>query len=996
MTNKKITNLAKYKTILPYASEIFGVYQPLIGWKSKRVQERLSQGLNEDKASLLSSFAQNFRGIVNLTWNNDKFPELSQLEPGIVASVQLVKNHPSLLIRFIAEILPEDHVPKPSEWREIITFDTLKTFLQEKVFPVYQSLHSAQIREMFDQLRIQEGETEDQFSLRREQAERKIQTRTKELISQESALAGVLLGLLESKLDKQLEEIYYKIPDIAVNQQIKRLAESLNNPDPFLAFDPKKDIKDVTLSPIGIVHLYRQYFFELDTFLGTPTGHIWLSPGSTVELIEVSTRKSITEKFSEFSTESIVKTETSIIDQDEISDAIKEDNKSDLKLGASATVNQSWATGNASATASLNMNTTQGKARETAHKRMRQQSEKLSTEIRKNFKSTFKTITETTDTSSKRYVLTNRTDLLINYELRRKMRQVGVQIQDIGTYLCWETFVDEPGRQLGLADLVHLSTPADLQPQPDQQELSYPPDVYKSFQLDLAWDFNGSEIIQRPDGDRLIILKTVPLPVLPDSGYELELNDNLIPLYLVSTSKGDQRWAFGAKLKGSNLISLGVWVKPAEWIPLSSLIPGLPIPGLPPDIKIKVEEQEGISFDDRIDFVVSGTLKFVLAAAKKAEIDAANTKIRIDKESSNRENLRKQKEAFVKAAKERINLASKIKTRKFEELREEERIVVYRNLIKSLMSDGLYNLNDTTENQQARHTLSELINSIFDVEKMLYFVAPEWWKPRERQHQSLGTYKSDSIFSGGRASSNQSGNDSTIASRAITFNSSKFPTPTSRLPSNFITNWAGGDSRLDNYFITEESEPARMGSSLGWLLQLDGDNLRNAFLNAPWVKAVIPIRPGKEQEAINWLQQVNVEGTDGLDAFYNAPQEELDEIPHTGGDVTLRDAINHLCIEVAEKHKKSLEVGRYPKDEINDDNRVSATPVDKVYEHGFYPLQGGFRAITSEPFEICDQWIEVLPTDQVVPIEVNYNPKTGRQDNPKIGKQDNSKTGNQI
>jgi hypothetical protein len=72
-------------------------------------------------------------------------------------------------------------------------------------------------------------------------------------------------------------------------------------------------------------------------------------------------------------------------------------------------------------------------------------------------------------------------------------------------------------------------------------------------------------------------------------------------------------------------------------------------------------------------------------------------------------------------------------------------------------------------------------------------------------------------------------------------------------------------------------------------------------------------------------------------------------------------------------------VGRYPKEEINDDNRVSATPVEKVYEHGFYPLQGGFRAITSDWFEVCDQWIEVLPTDQVVPVEVKYNAKTGRQ-----------------
>lgn len=81
---------------------------------------------------------------------------------------------------------------------------------------------------------------------------------------------------------------------------------------------------------------------------------------------------------------------------------------------------------------------------------MRTQSEKLSSEIRENYKSTFKTVTEVTDTSSKRYVIANNTKKLINYELRRKMRQVGVQVQDIGTYLCWETFVEDPVKILDL------------------------------------------------------------------------------------------------------------------------------------------------------------------------------------------------------------------------------------------------------------------------------------------------------------------------------------------------------------------------------------------------------------------------------------------------------------------------------------------------------------------------------------------------------------------
>src|SRR4029077_11201208 len=141
-------------------------------------------------------------------------------------------------------------------------------------------------------------------------------------------------------------------------------------------------------------------------------------------------------------------------------------------------------------------------------------------------------------------------------------------------------------------------------------------------------------------------------------------------------------------------------------------------------------------------------------------------------------------------------------------LREEERIIVYRKLIGALMK-----VPESTHSDQTRHTLSELINSIFDIDKMLYFVAPEWWKPRRHYHQYLANGSNDAIFAGN------------------------------------LTNWSDLDTRIDNYYITEKSQYARMGSSLGWLLQLDGDHVRNAFLNAPCVKAVIPIRPGKELEA---------------------------------------------------------------------------------------------------------------------------------------------------
>jgi hypothetical protein len=356
----------------------------------------------------------------------------------------------------------------------------------------------------------------------------------------------------------------------------------------------------------------------------------------------------------------------------------------------------------------------------------------------------------------------------------------------------------------------------------------------------------------------------------------------------------------------------------------------------------------------------------------QATLDRVNTERNDAIEKFKEETRREFEKAFVEAARDRINKASNIEPRAFEDLREEERIVVYRSLIQEMLTKDLPMPDDRT-----RHVVAELLNTIFDVDKMLYFVAPEWWRPRLHQsHQSLGGQRIPSDIAG---ASSVFGELQSEATKNVVTSVATTSQKTQIAPMDTVS-WGGADNRVDNYYITEESRPAKLGASLGWLLQLDGDDLRNAFLNAPWVKAVIPVRPGKERAAMNWLQRLHVEGTDGLDDKYVAAPAELAQIPRSGPFVTVRDAINHLCDVVAEKHAASVEVDRYPTDEINDDNRVSATPVDKVYEHGFYPLQGGFRATPgTADFEVFDQWVEVLPTDQVVPVEVAYDPKTGRQ-----------------
>jgi hypothetical protein len=276
--------------------------------------------------------------------------------------------------------------------------------------------------------------------------------------------------------------------------------------------------------------------------------------------------------------------------------------------------------------------------------------------------------------------------------------------------------------------------------------------------------------------------------------------------------------------------------------------------------------------------------------------------------------IKAQHAAAVQLVRERIKLASNIRMRPSKDLREEERTVIYRKLIKMLT-------HIETPSTKQLHLMTELIRSIFDIDSMLYFVAPEWWRPKSGytsgQNVEINQYK---------------------------------------LTTEDKVNWEGSKLKIGpyqifterpNYYITEESEPARMGSSLGWMLQLDGDIHRNILLNSPWVKVVIPIKTGREVSAIKWLKDAEVEGTDGLNTKYGGKDLDLDP--------------NHNTIEDALEKLAQMISG------LNTDIK-NTIATEKVDETGFHPLEGGFT-LSGEPFKIFDQWVEILPTDQVVAVE---------------------------
>ncbi|MDZ4710764.1 MAG: hypothetical protein SGI89_00400 [bacterium] len=953
-SNRKITDLTFYKSVLPYDSELFGVYQPLLGWKSKQIGDRIEKSLNKDKKQVLEKIRYEFLPMVEIR-KTENSPLEIQIKPGMSNATKL-RNYDSVLLKQIAAKLPEYNRSFDNNlWKSLINDDNINSLLKKTVTKSYTDAYQ-KITKTVDSpgrnnllLRRSKGENED-AQINPDAFERQLQY--------ESSIAGALLHLVKEKSYDSLKEIFYNSNNNA--DQLGKMMKILSAQDPQSAYlnienlDPRDldHINSAALSPISVVHLFRQYFYELDSFLGTPVSHVWLSPGSSVELIEIHTRKYTIEKSIESVLDIFNKSEQSTTTHDEISEAVKDDNEQDIKFGAS--VKASYAS--VEATSSFDYNNTQKTAREKTHKVMREQTEKLSSEIRKNYKTTFKTNSEFTDVSNIKHTLANTTNDLINYELRRKMRQVGVQVQDIGTYLCWQTFVDDAGSELGLSKLIHIAKPPELDGIPHPE--SIPPLAPFAEEKIITIPFISTE--NGADNEDEVYLDGV------EASNEEFMGD-------VEKIRCDFSQEFLCPKSNYTLENVEY---DSQGLPFS-LSTSTPITNKDNKATFTLH-LESADFQGKNSVQIRLILYWYPTEAANKLINDQNELI--IKNFKEREKTEYEK-AFVENAKDRINKSSRVVTRNSEELREEERIVVYRKLIQDMLLKDVPMPDDNT-----RHVVSELLNSIFDVDKMLYFVAPEWWRPRlHRSRQQLNEAPKFTVDKTNFATADINA----VMYRGLKKNITKADKVDKAGALNSSTiGWGGiNDSERDNYYITDESEPARFGSSLGWLLQLDGDNMRNAFLNAPWVKAVIPIRPGKEEAAINWLK--GVEGMNGItdDVIYHTinPQEkDINGAPLDGQKMI--DVIHDLAKKIKKKYEEGLKSGVYPKaSEVSDpalvdaDSVVTATPIDRVYEHGFYPLKGSFRANVDGNYEIFDQWIEVLPTDQIVPVPVKYDPITGRQ-----------------
>lgn len=226
--------------------------------------------------------------------------------------------------------------------------------------------------------------------------------------------------------------------------------------------------------------------------------------------------------------------------------------------------------------------------------------------------------------------------------------------------------------------------------------------------------------------------------------------------------------------------------------------------------------------------------------------------------------------------KQLITEKSKIKDRPANDLRKEERYEVMNRMVSHLFGRG----DDPSEPTPLE---IEYFHRYFLIDGIFTYTHPSWWKPR-------------------------------------------------------YTSFNTGLNR-EAYEITAESEPATLGSSLGWHLQLDGDRRRNEFINSPWVRICIPIQSGREKEAIRWLAK-HLEGEIG----YNT---------NTG-------PLADLITEIEKYRQRETALGLNGPDYVTVSSTPSA-PADPAKPEGVYPLIDEFDITVPTDGFVYDELKVTIP-----------------------------------
>ena len=135
---------------------------------------------------------------------------------------------------------------KANEWAHVVNEAILTNILGKEVLDHYNNMSIEKVRQIAD-LPQEENESDQAFKLRKEFLVEDSERNIRAAVEGEAVIAGVLNLLLEKKHINELASIFYTNLDVnakaALDDMFSRT--EMDFEDPYLTFDPKKDVEDV-------------------------------------------------------------------------------------------------------------------------------------------------------------------------------------------------------------------------------------------------------------------------------------------------------------------------------------------------------------------------------------------------------------------------------------------------------------------------------------------------------------------------------------------------------------------------------------------------------------------------------------------------------------------------------------------------------------------------------------------------------------------------------
>ena len=204
-------DLSKFAKSIPYASERFGIYQPLLGWKSRRIRQRFSSGLSSGQYAVLNSLLARLRAdaSVRVTDFNaqDVFFKIEKLNPALPKKTTeaVAPMLPRAYVFDVAAKIINEHALKPDDegtWKAVGSDAALAENLKS-VAALIQQNHQQIIKDTLGLNDFRSG-----IANVSQNADR-VKAVLADRVMQESLAAGLLKQLLEAKRFDLLKQMFF-------------------------------------------------------------------------------------------------------------------------------------------------------------------------------------------------------------------------------------------------------------------------------------------------------------------------------------------------------------------------------------------------------------------------------------------------------------------------------------------------------------------------------------------------------------------------------------------------------------------------------------------------------------------------------------------------------------------------------------------------------------------------------------------------------------------